>query len=466
MPILPKFTATSIFLGLYALALAMLLAAVGLPLQAAEPRIVALHGLETAEVRSQGFTLLRAQKVHIYARGAGLQGLAPAREDSPLFASGWLLNAATREVVWQMDGANSRRESAYRIADVTLDLPAGSYEAYFANHAFAQGVFLAQWSRNVDRRHVEAKLAERPRGFLAAFGADEGGLLRQWRRQVGNYGMELYLPAGEAHEVVTFETPLRWAHMAITLSATGDRGEWHQAFKVHRPVDLHVYAVGEGTQRRMSDYGWILDVRTRQRVWEMTPERSQFAGGGPRNRRQVETIQLTPGDYVATFVTDDNHSPADWTVAPPCDPGLYGLALSLPRPGDAGALSLRALPEPGPVLAELVQVGNSQDRSAPFDLTATTTVRIHAIGEAGSHTMADTAWIEDASGKRVWEMLKDQTHHAGGASKNRYSDALVKLPKGHYTLRVKTDDSHAFGEWNSSPPRDPEHYGATVFGLK
>ncbi len=466
MPILPKFTATSVFLGLYALALAMLLAAVGLPLQAAEPRIVALHDLETAEVRSQGFILPHAQKVHIYARGAGLQSLVKARGETPIFAYGWILNAATREVAWQMDGTNTRRNGAYLIADQYLELPAGSYEAYFANPAFAQGLFLAQWSRNIDRRHLEAKLAERPRGFLAAFGADEAGLLRQWRRQVGNYGMELYLPAGDPREVVTFETPLRWARVAVTLSATGDRGEWHQAFKVHRPVDLHVYAVGEGTQRRMSDYGWILDIRTRQRVWEMTPERSQFAGGGARNRRQVETLQLPPGDYVATFVTDDSHSPADWTVAPPCDPGLYGLALSLPQPGDAGALSLRALPEPGPVLAEQVQVGNSQDRSAPFDLTVTTTVRVHAIGEAGSHTMADTAWIEDASGKRVWEVLKDQTHHAGGASKNRYSDALVKLPKGHYMLRVKTDDSHAFGDWNSTPPRGSERYGATVYGVR
>jgi len=466
MPILNNFKAASLLWGAQLLVLTAFLLALGSPLRAAEARIVGLHGLETAEVRSQGFTLLRAQKVHLYARGAGLQSLVPVREDSPLFASGWLLNAATREVVWQMDGGNSRREKGFRIADVTLDLPAGSYEAYFANHAFAQGVFLAQWSRNVDRRRVEAKLAERPRGFLAAFGADERGLLRQWQRQVGSYGMELYLPAGDPHEVVLFEAPLPWAHMAITLAATGDRGAWHQAFKVHRPVDLHVYAVGEGTQRRMSDYGWILDVRTRQRVWEMTPERSQFAGGGSRNRRQVETLQLPPGDYVATFVTDDNHSPADWTVAPPCDPGRYGLALSLPRPGDAGALSLRALPEPGPVLAELVQVGNSQDRSAPFDLTGSTAVRIHALGEAGSHAMADTAWIEDASGKRVWELLKDQTHHAGGATKNRLADTRVTLPKGHYLLRVKTDDSHAFGAWNSSPPREPERYGATVYGVK
>jgi len=124
------------------------------------------------------------------------------------------------------------------------------------------------------------------------------------------------------------------------------------------------------------------------------------------------------------------------------------------------------LPEPGPVLAELVRVGDNQSRSAPFSLASDRSVRVYALGEAGDSDMADTAWIEDASGKRVWEMVKAHTHPAGGAAKNRFVDELVALPKGSYTLHVKTDDSHAYGDWNSSPPRDPEHYGATVYGVR
>ncbi len=468
MPLFLKSKAAAVFLALHAavLFLFLVLATAGLPLRAEEPRLVALHGLESAEVRSQGFTLPRSMKVHVYARGAGLRRLGHNRGESPLFAYGWILNAATREVVWQMDMVNSRRERDFLIADQYLDLPAGSYEAYFANHAFGQGLFLAQWTRNLDRRDLAAKLSERPKGFLAAFGADEASLLRQWRKQVGNYGLELYLPGGDPGEVGNFEAPLRWARVMVSLAATRDQGEWQQAFHVQRPVALHIYALGEGSKRRMSDYGWILDVRTRKRVWEMTPDLAQYAGGASRNRRQVETIQLPAGDYVATFVTDDSHSPADWTSAPPCDPGLYGLTLSLPKPGDVGALTLRALPEPGPVLAELVRVGSNQARSAPFSLASDRSVRVYALGEAGDSDMADMAWIEDASGKRVWEMVKAQTQPAGGAAKNRLVDELVTLPKGTYTLHVKTDDSHAYGDWNSSPPRDPEHYGATVYGVR
>jgi len=118
------------------------------------------------------------------------------------------------------------------------------------------------------------------------------------------------------------------------------------------------------------------------------------------------------------------------------------------------------------VLAEVVRVGNDQDRKAPLTLTTAQTVRVYAVSEGTSEEMADEAWIEDAAGKRVWTMERSRTHHAGGATKNRLADELVSLPKGTYTLRFKTDDSHAYGHWNSDPPWDPEHYGITVYAAK
>ena len=162
-------------------------------LRGAEPRIVALHGLESAEVRQQGFTLPRAMKVHVYAKGGGLRRLIHASGESPMFAYGWILNATTREVIWQMDGSNTKRDWDYWVADQYVDLPAGSYEAYFANHGFGQSLLFAQWTRNIDRRALQAERAERPHGFLAAIGADDRSLLRHWREQVGSYGMEIII---------------------------------------------------------------------------------------------------------------------------------------------------------------------------------------------------------------------------------------------------------------------------------
>ncbi|BDU68580.1 hypothetical protein GETHOR_06810 [Geothrix oryzae] len=431
----------------------------------AEPRIVSLKDFETAEVRSQGFTLPQAMKVHVYAKGGGLRRFGRTPMDQPLFAYGWILNAVTREVVWQMDGSNTKRDWEYRVADQYLDLPKGSYEAYFANHGFGQSLLFAQWSRNIDRRALHREGADRPHGFLAAFGADDASMLRHWREQVGNYGLELYLPGGEAGTVALFEAPLRWKNIVLALPATSDGSHRTQAFHLKKAVALHVYAEGEGSGRRMHDYGWITDARTRARVWEMSMDKAQFAGGARKNRRQVETLQLPAGDYEASFVTDDSHSPADWNAAPPCDPGMYGLTLSVPADGDLAAVALTD-PLTWPVVAELVRVGDGQDRSATFTLPAGRSVRIYAIAEGDGEDMADEAWIEDAAGKRAWFMERSRTHHAGGATKNRLADEVVSLPKGTYTLRFRTDDSHAYGHWNSDAPWDPEHYGVTVYAGK
>ena len=458
--------ATALIRTIHAVVLFILLATFApSALQGGEPRILALHGFETAEVRAQGFTLPRPMKVHIYAKGGGLRQILHRNLDNPLFAYGWILNATTREVVWQMDGSNTKRDWEYRVADQYVDLPAGSYEAAFANHGYGQSLLFAQWTRNIDRRTLQAKPAERPRGFLAAFGADQASLLRHWREQVGNYGLEIYLPGGQPAEVPLFEAPLRWKNIVVALPATTDNGHWTQAFHVRKPLTLHVYAEGEGSGRRMHDYGWITDARSRVRVWEMSMDKSQYAGGARKNRRQVETIQLPIGDYEATFITDDTHSPADWNSAPPCDPGLYGLTLSVPADAELPAMSLTKSLD-WTALSEVVRVGNDQDRKVSLNLATAQTVRVYAVSEGTSDDMADEAWIEDPSGKRVWVMERGRTHHAGGANKNRVLDEVISLPKGTYTLRFKTDDSHAYGHWNSDPPWDAEHYGVTVYAGK
>ncbi|WP_306590080.1 hypothetical protein [Geothrix sp. 21YS21S-4] len=432
-------------------------------LRSAEPVLVSLKGFEAVEVRGQGFTLPRDAKVHVYAKGGGVRRITHRPSGEPLFAYGWILNAATREVVWQMDGANTSRNWEYRVADQYLDLPKGSYEAYFANHGFGQGLLFAQWSRNIDRRDL--RLHEDRRRALSMFGLDDDSLLRHWREQVGNYGMEVYLPSGDPAEVPRFDAPLRWKNVVVSLPARADSGHWTQPFHLSRPTTLHVYAEGEGSGRRMHDYGWIIDARARTRVWEMTMDRSQYAGGASKNRRQVETVLLPAGDYEAAFATDDSHSPADWNAAPPCDPGMYGLTLSVQAEADLPAVSFTQ-PLSWTPLAELVRVGDGEDRRLAFRLPASRSVRVYALGEGDGDAMADEAWIEDAAGKRVWIMERSRTHHAGGAFKNRQVDEVIQLPKGEYVLRFRTDGSHAYGHWNSDAPWDAEHYGVTVYAGK
>ena len=122
---------------------------------------------------------------------------------------------------------------------------------------------------------------------------------------------------------------------------------------------------------------------------------------------------------------------------------LYGELYSKPMPDDLVKL---------PVIAQITQVLDNEDKSVPFSLTSSQQVRIFSIGEGQPGEMFDYGWIEDDKGSRVWEMQESKTTHAGGAGKNRKVDVEITLPAGNYKLRYKSDDSHSFDHWNSLPP--------------
>lgn len=133
---------------------------------------------------------------------------------------------------------------------------------------------------------------------------------------------------------------------------------------------------------------------------------------------------------------------------------MYGELFSKPLPEDLARL---------PVIAQIEQVLDNEDKSVAFSLAASQEVRVFAIGEEQGGEMFDYGWIEDADkGVRVWEMREPQTTHAGGAGKNRQVDVVITLPAGNYRLRYKSDDSHAFGRWNSLPP-DINFWGIAVY---
>jgi hypothetical protein len=112
----------------------------------------------------------------------------------------------------------------------------------------------------------------------------------------------------------------------------------------------------------------------------------------------------------------------------------------------------------------LTEVRDDDQVQKTFSLDRESDVRIYALGEGTGGEMVDYGWIEDAaSGRRVWEMTYRVTEHAGGATKNRRFDGVIRVPAGRYVVRYKTDGSHAFGNWNAAPPDDPEAWGITVY---
>jgi len=133
---------------------------------------------------------------------------------------------------------------------------------------------------------------------------------------------------------------------------------------------------------------------------------------------------------------------------------VYGELFSKPLPEDLTQL---------PVIAQILQVLDNEDKTVPFSLAGSQEVRIFAIGEGQAGEMFDYGWIENVdNGSRVWEMQEPKTTHAGGAGKNRKVDMVITLPAGNYKLRYKSDDSHAFDLWNSLPP-DNNFWGIALY---
>ncbi|MFN2491392.1 MAG: serine hydrolase [Pyrinomonadaceae bacterium] len=116
-----------------------------------------------------------------------------------------------------------------------------------------------------------------------------------------------------------------------------------------------------------------------------------------------------------------------------------------------------------PVVAQIVQVADSEDKTVAFSLPHKQQIRIFAIGEGQAGEMFDYGWIENVDkGFPVWEMQELKTTHAGGAGKNRKVDEVISLPAGNYKLRYKSDDSHSFDRWNSLPP-DINFWGIVLY---
>jgi len=442
-------------------------------IRAEERSIVSLKEFTSMEMRQQGFTIPNNMRVHIYARGGGISDRNSWDETERMFAYGWIIDASTRNVVWEMTYDNSHREGNYRISDQYIDLNKGSYEAYFCNYGYYVDAALSKSLMNIDRRQLNDEYGRqrshnRWMWFFHLFGIGDHSWRKEWEEQARNYGMEIYVQSSEVNSVRNFIPPQQLDNTVMAITGIGDGAHVEKGFHLSKAVRFRIYAIGEGREHEeMFDYGWIIETESRKRVWEMTSDRCEHAGGAIKNMKIDETLTLPSGDYVVTFVTDDSHSPADWNSPPPSDPLMYGITLTILKDTEKNAFSLKEVKENRNIIAQLIHVHDDQTLSAGFILKSEEHIRIYAIGERSNspEKMADYAWIVNAKDRqRVWTMESKKTLHAGGASKNRMVDEVITLPRGKYILYYRTDDSHAYGEWNDDPPSDAEHYGVTIYG--
>jgi hypothetical protein len=382
-----------------------------------------------------GFVLRKPSRLRIYAMAEY------SKSDRVMVDYGWIINADTRERVWEMDRWNTEYAggaSKNRVFKEEVEFPAGNYMVFYATDD----------SHSAERFNATPPYDPHAWGLILA-GAESGFE----RRDFGEFALKERV------------TPL------VKITRVRDDEYRSQGFTLKKELPVHIYCLGEygHSTREMVDYGWIEDHKTGEKVWVMTGDNSRHAGGGAKNRVFDKVVTLPPGDYVVHYLTDDSHSYEHWNDSPPFNPRDWGITLSVLEKESKGK-SFELFEEgkkEGPYLIQMIRLRDDVKRKERFKLDKISTLHIYALGEGDRSEMYDYGWIENArTGKVVWEMTYRMTEHAGGAKKNRLFDGTIILDKGEYVACFVTDGSHSFNDWNSARPRDPSHWGITIRVVK
>lgn len=394
-----------------------------------EKAIVNLTTERDDQYLKQGFKLSRDMDVIVYCVGE-------ARDGS--FDYGWIINSETRKHVWKFD----YRDTDYagggeknRMIKETISLPAGTYAAFYVT----------------DDSHSPREWNVSP-PFDPSF-----------------WGLSIFAENENDKRYATLYDYEDIPSKNVVLEFTRLRDEEYvsKGFTLKKDMKLRIYALGEGVQGDMYDYGWIVDAKTHKRVWEMDYRDTEHAGGNNKNRLYDDIVDFKKGNYIAHYVTDGSHSYRRWNASPPFDQEKWGLTI-LGVEDNFNSRDVAEFDEEDDesVIAKIVRVRDWETKKEKFNIRKDSEVRIYAIGEGSDGQMYDYAWIEDENtGKVVWEMTYRKTDHAGGAKKNREFNDTVFLRAGDYMLFFESDDSHSFGDWNSTAPRDPSNWGVTIYAI-
>ena len=422
---------------------------------AAQPAVVDLRDVQPRQVKSAVFTVAAAQDFHIDAIGAeaardvGPFSWVPAiwrgddRTRDPWMGNAWILDTASRRVVWELSGAQTSRRRGTRSFSGTVRLPAGTYEAFYASFPYA-------WTVGDD----ESRASQRFLSWLTDQGFDQFRLTVRGQAQV--------VSGADA------ERARRNLETGAVVALRGDRNHRsiQAGFVLDRPTEIEVYASGEARDGADYDFGSIINADTRQPVWRFSWRDSAPAGGAAKNRMVRIRKTLPAGRYAALYATDDSHDPSGWNAPPPRDPYAWGLFVRViapeANPAAVKTFAYEHVPAAA-VIAAITKVGDDERASKRFTLTRASDVRVYALGEVSDKQMYDYGWIVNAAtGARVWEMKYAETESAGGDAKNRLVDRVIRLEKGDYVVHYVSDDSHSYDSWNAHAPRDVAHWGITV----
>jgi hypothetical protein len=322
-------------------------------------------------------------------------------------------------------------------------------------------------------RAFDANVILTPGSYMICYASDDSHAYDDWNSQPpydpDNWGVTLRATEPLPAEVLTVIPDPADTDLIARIDGVGDAEFRRTGFSLSEPTTVCIRAFGEWgrSAKQFLDYGWIENARTLERVWTMKSDEGWFAGGEGRNRFVMEGIDLDAGDYFLCYVTDEAHSAERWHNLPPFDPEAWGITVRGLGPEFSAERVARFDETGGPaVLVRIGPVGDGVHKRLRFEVRERLAVQIIAQGEGARGKMFDYGWLtREDTGEVLWEMMYEDTMHAGGGDKNRYARRTLTLEPGRYMLHYRSDDSHSFMNWNTAPPYEPHLWGVTLIEL-
>jgi hypothetical protein len=406
---------------------------------------ITLSDVPPGRVAIAAFTLGQPEKIKI----AGTAGIF-MKDWQAIAYYGWILNSETREVVWRMGDKLLKEDFDLGEIEVSdeVSLAKGTYEFYFTA-AHAQRNNNEAWTSNV-KNNIDY-----------IFGSGN-----KWDRGIQE-DMTLTL-SGQNVVAANFRDILRakTADAVVSILRPDANSNTKVGFSLSAETSLRIYAIGEARKDEIFDFAWIYDLDKGKRVWEMTYQTAEFAGGADKNILVDAKIKLPAGNYLVSYVMDDSHDYNDWNMMPPDDPQFSGITIWADAADKKNVIPFKAPEQIKPVL-EITKVGDDDFFTKGISVKSAVDVRVLCVGEVSSSETVDGGWIINAATREVvWDFKRQHTKHAGGDKKNQLFDGVIRLEKGDYIVYYASDDSHSYGHWNSSPPYEQDYWGITLWTTK
>jgi len=211
---------------------------------------------------------------------------------------GWIIDAVTREKVWEMKqyrSENAGGADKNRMVNEVISLPKGEYIVYYVtdgSHSYRD------WN------------ASKP-------SEDEMWGISLWATN-----------EADIKSVSTFEpAEFKPANVLSSITMVGDREYAKKDFTITETTTLRVVGIGEGSDGDMYDFGYIKSLESGSVVWDMDYRNSEHGGGARKNRAFNEKVTLPKGEYRVYFESDGSHSYRRWNSSPPTDQELWGITI-------------------------------------------------------------------------------------------------------------------------------------------